>query len=159
MSFDGPEPILDQLKTSLTARMPARCAALAAVVPAVSLPTPATIEIGDRDFFSVSPAIALTVRAPATVEHEHLGRMNVGWPIELRVYLNDETPETLERRMLRYLRAVREALVDAETAGEFTFTWSLNGNPIEPSPQRRGTDDRIERDVAVLMTCWTAEER
>lgn len=160
MGFTGAEPILDALKTSLAARMPARLDALeAALLPALTLADIAEFDIGDRDVVEAFPACVITVRPPATVEHEKLARMNIGWPVELRLMFNDETPEDLERRMLRYLRATLEALVDAETAGEFPFTWSLTGQSIEPTPQRRGPQDMLERDVTISMTCWAAEER
>lgn len=160
MAFAGPEPIMDTLKTSLSARLPARVAAAAALAPAMTLENVAEIALGDRDFLEVYPFLAISVEGPADVLHEKLGRQNVSWPIQLRVFVNDEKPEELERKVWRYVRAIREALVDAETAGEFVdFTWTMNDRQITPSPQRRSEQDQLERDAALVMTCWAAEER
>lgn len=160
MPFTGMEPILDALKSELNSRLPARLDALEAIplAPAHTLADIQEITLGDVDYYEKWPALSIVaIESPA--EHEDEGRMNFAHAAEIRCAVVSDTPETLQRLLLRYTRAILDALRDADAAGAFTFTLSFNDRTIRYSPQRRNPQENLERIVTIPVLCWAAEER
>lgn len=151
------EPLMDELNTQLQARLPAILATLAAGPPALTLPAVAEWNLGDVDFGEKWPIVTiLAVESPAT--HEKAGRINFEHRCEIRCSVVSDTPTTLERLMHRYATAIVQALLNAETAGSFTFQLDLNGLSITYGDQIRNTNNALQRDVRIPLKCWKAEE-
>lgn len=159
MALTGAEPIMDSLKSELSTRLPAILVTLAgSLVPAIPMPDVREFNFGDVDYSELWPTITFVINDD-DIEHEKVGRLNLAHEIEIRCQVIHDTPETLQRLLLRYTRAILQALLDAENAGAFTFTFNLNGKRIAYGDQRKNAQDSLEREVRIPVQCWAAEER
>lgn len=160
MALTGVETVIDEVVTYLKANLPARCAAIAAGPPVLTLPAPdnANYFFGDRQLIPGYPAVVVAPR-PSEIENDRKDRMDFDHVIAVQVFVTDADEELLTRKLLRYTRAVLEVLVDGRIANAFTFTLDLEEQVMDPSSASGPENDLFERSLVLTVQCWKEEVR